>query len=121
MSKILQTSMHERRTVTMILSCVKSPVTRKPLPSGPGEILDRDCHLDDRDLVDTSDSGSVGIEYSVLVLVHQLAKTNTNEEDDQPHNNNDISDFSDFSVLALLGAVPLVPATDPAFAPRNWI
>jgi len=54
------------------------------LPCGPGEILDRDCHLDDRDLVDASDSGSGGIHYSILVLAQQLAEANANEEDDRP-------------------------------------
>ncbi len=52
--------------------------------SGPGEILDRDCHLDDRDLVDASHSGSGSIEDSVLVLAQQLAEANANEEDDRP-------------------------------------
>ena len=62
----------------LTLSYAKSPAARKPLPSGPG-----DCHLDDRDLVDAADSGSGGMEDSVLVLAQQLAKANANEEDDQ--------------------------------------
>ncbi len=65
----------------LTLSYAKSPAARKPLPCGAGEILDRDCHLDDRDLVDASDSGSGGIHYSILVLAQQLAEANANEED----------------------------------------
>ena len=62
----------------LTLSYAKSPAARKPLPSGPG-----DCHLDDRDLVDAADSGSGGMEDSVLVLAQEIAKANANDEDDQ--------------------------------------